>query len=383
MSRLAYMVTWITMGLASVLTASAATTVTDQKGITVDLMKVTTKSIEFEMGDVNFTVPVKRIAKLMLRSDQKMLTLETICGNEWEGKSRSNIEGIRSKSGWKSSVSLTKIRSVEFDWSDDVLTQYKSPDGFVVSCTDRSGLKMQVDGFHYNFHINYGHWNTDKENRRDFLPFLYKGVLVGIPFAAIKTVRASDSPDASTWLPPAKIQLTDDRELTGKIGRFGPDNHVFVGETKLGTFELPISKVSEIQFDHSKDKNAERMTLQKRTTPYSVNIRTWEGLECQLRNAHTFQRPGSYRWAESSTAFELRTGEVSNKVGFDQVHAIRFSEHGKPEAQLTTPTHEDLPVTVCSEWLGGDLDGDLDGFGAAWIAIKDVESIEVSGPKKP
>ena len=395
MSRLANMITWLVFAYPCTLSASAATTVTTQKGATVDLHKITTEAIAFQMGSATIQIPLPKIAKIELASDGNTLTLQTASGKELKGKSSSCIEG-EWESG-KYSVSLRDIRLVDFGRLPahrKVESRTDQPDGFAVSCTDHTGVEMQVYRFRYGFGYSIlGRGDakgTEHEQSRDFLPFRCNGALVAIPFADLNTVEAVE--DATEYGEPrVKIRMIDDGTLSGRIAELGEWRQAFIGETEFGSFRLPIQKLRRITFDHSKDKNAKRATFDKvryhmnQVTPYTVSIVTWGGDKCQLRNACTFELDLGFVWKDAATTFEFKYDEASITVDYDKVRRIKVNERGKPKASWTTASGKILPVEMLhwsSDGRQTCLGGELERFGTGWIEIRDVASIDVSRTPK-
>lgn len=256
------------------------------------------------------------------------------------------------------------------------MTMESQPNGFFVTCTDWAGMTTEVFGFSYNFGYGYptpgwiGRWSHDEDNPRMYLPFEYKEIVVGIPFADIDEIGFTDEP---LWI---NITLRDENVLKGELGELGEDSQRFTGKTEYGDFSLRVEKVRQVAFDHTQDKNAPRVRPDLNlTSAYTMSIKTWQGNQFILLNGCRSELKDNYQWTKMRNSFDVKIGESTNNVSFDKIKRIQFREKDKDEAQLTTTSGKTIDISLSRYiWLGGNLDP----FGPARIKMSQVASFEIS-----
>jgi hypothetical protein len=261
-------------------------------------------------------------------------------------------------------------------------------------------MRFEVFGFSYNFNYSYRArvvtgifyryvTETDRTNPRLFLPFQYNGLVVGIPFADISTVKFVDNPPEKgrqTWKPAVSIALKDGNTLKGRLAKLGESHQRFTGAMVYGDFTCLVEKVAQIDFDHTRNKNASRATLGKKDlqkdldSGYTISVRTWQGDKATLMNGCFFNLSDGYGWTSVRSTVNVKVGESKIVVELDKIKSIQFREKGKPKAQVVSTSGKTIDIELPPDSIC--LGGNLDKFGPAWVRMVDVASFEISGSVK-
>ena len=401
MKRITLLLVAICIFAVTAQTRAAEATVVDKKGIKIELAKVETKELNVQIGEAWSTIPIEHISSIHLDADEKTLVLRTVTGEELKGITSSTLKGAWDLGDY--SVALSAIKSVDFhravrsQQSPGVAEQ---PDGFMAICIDRAGVRFKVFGFSYNFNYSYRarvvrgmyyHFETrtNSSNPRLFLPFQYKGVVVGIPFADMSTVKFIDNPPEKgqqTWKPAVSIALKDGNTLKGKLAKLGEGHQRFTGAMVYGDFTCLVGKVAQIDFDHTRNKNAPRATLGKKglqkdlNSGYTISVRTWQGDKATLMNGCLFNLSNGYEWASVGSTVDVKVGESKIAVELGKIKSIQFQEKSNPKAQVISTSGKTIDIELAAGSIC--LGGNLDKFGPAWVRMADVASFEVSGSLK-
>jgi hypothetical protein len=267
-------------------------------------------------------------------------------------------------------------------------TQAKDEEpNFTALCTDRTDAAFEVSAFVYNFAYSYlepgwiNKYSTSDHNPCHFLPFSQDGFIVKIPFANIKTVEFVDSPSQNqpwNWEPAVKIELRDGNILTGGLGEYGESKREFIGETELGNIALAVNKVKKVEFQHKGEavkKEPSKTASGDQMSPYSLSIRTWNNKDLSVNNGFLCTLRDGYRCTDVKISFDLKLGETDQTVSFDKIKSLKFKKQGKKEADLMTVSGKTISVTVTGNQLC--LGGNLQPFGAGWIDIEKVASVDI------
>ena len=189
------------------------------------------------------------------------------------------------------------------------------------------------------------------------------------------------------------IKLLNSNTLTGELYRLGEtntdDDHMLCGQVQNGDL---IEKVSQITFDHKRDKKAERedVTFRPNRSPhnpewydnfykkstYTITIKNWQGDQVVFSNSLRFNSLNDgYEWDEVGMSLEFKVGQSINDVGFDKIKSIQFERQGQPEAKLTTASGQTINISFPKmPFIGGKV-VELDAGG--WIKMENVSSLEI------
>jgi hypothetical protein len=369
--------------------ADVVATVTDKDSVKVELTELKTKSISFvTTGHLLLEIFPSVLSSIQLDKDGETLVLKSKMGSEIRGTSDSELKGSWELGDY--SISLSNIKSAEFKIADTT-EELVQPDGFVAIATDETGKTMGLSGFSYRwgyyYYSPYINGNShDNYYKVPYLPARWKQAVVGVPFTDIDTIKFTDpkTGNSKLWLPTVTIKLLNSNTLTGELYRLGANttyDHMLCGQVQSGNL---IEKISQITFDHKRDKKAERkdMTIDCISldslpkSRYTVSIKNWQGDQVVFSNGLCFD--GLYEghgWDSYGMSLKLKVGQSVNDVGFDKIKSIQFEKQGQPEAKLATASGQTINISFPKmPYIGGKV-VELDAVG--WIKMENVSSLEI------
>lgn len=360
--------------------------IVDKKGVKVELTRMETKKINFDVGDFNnLTIPVAAISSIRLAEDGKTLILQLVTGRNVKGTSDSNLEGEWELGNY--SVSLSDIKSVEFRWATQqqrITTVADLPEGYYASITDWTGRTMEVYNFEYRGRWYYSSPYINRSSHmsylnRRYLPVEYKELIVGIPFSDIDVVKFTDVKSTDReWQPTLEIQLADRERLTAKLAVWGEYAPRFTGEVAQGDI---IERIHQIDFSHKRDKNASRVDAgceccyNGLNSSYTISIKTSHGNQVAVRNGTLIGLDEGHCWENFRTEFKIKFGESTTVVDFSKIKSILLT--GESKAQMVTTSGKTVDILLLDYneiWIGGNIDR----FGPARIQLSKTSSLEIN-----